>query len=91
METEDRIGDERRKETLKGTGRPPPIIVTTNINLIKVQNEIKIKPKGDFAFRSTRNGFRISTKTMEDYLILKNISTEIKHTITPSTQKQRNR
>jgi hypothetical protein len=71
METEDRIEDEGRKETPKGTGQPPPIMVTTNINLIKVQNEIKTKLKGDFALHNTRNGFRISTKTMEDYLILK--------------------
>jgi hypothetical protein len=71
METEDRMEDEGRKETPKGTGRPPPIIVTTNINLIKVQNEIKTKLKGDFALRNTRNGFRISTKSMEDYLILR--------------------
>jgi hypothetical protein len=40
METEDRMGDKGRKETPKGTGWPPPITVTTNINLIKVQNEI---------------------------------------------------
>jgi hypothetical protein len=65
------MGDEGRKETPKGTGGPPPIIVTTNINLINVQNEIKTKPKGDFALRNTRNGFRISTKSMEDYLTLK--------------------
>ena len=45
--------------------------MTTNINLIKVQNEIKTKLKGDFTLRNTRNGFRISTKTMEDYLLLK--------------------
>jgi hypothetical protein len=71
METEDRIGDEGRKETPKVTGRPPPIIVTTNTNLIKAQKEIKTKLKGDFTIRNTRNGFRI-IKDMEDYLTLKN-------------------
>jgi len=65
------MGDEGRKETPKGTGRPPPITVITNINLIKVQNEIKTKLKGDVALRNTRNGFRISTKSMEDYVTLK--------------------
>ena len=72
METEDRMGDEERKETPKVTGRPPPIIVATNTNLIKAQREIKTKLKGDFTIRNTRNGFRITTKNMEDYLTLKN-------------------
>ena len=63
METEDSMGDEGRKETPKGTGQPPPIIVTTNTHLIKDQKEIKTKLKGDFTLCNTRNGFQITTKT----------------------------
>jgi len=49
-------------------GRPPLIILTTNINLFKVQNEIKAKLRLDFALLNTTNVFRISTKRMEDYV-----------------------
>ena len=71
MDTEDNRGGEGRKETQqhtpKGTGRPPPIELTTNINLIKDQKEMKNKLKGDFTLRNTRNGIRLTINDMEDY------------------------
>jgi hypothetical protein len=67
MDTEGKTGD----DTPKYSGRPPPIVVTTSINLIKTQKEIKPKLKGDFTLRNTKNGTRLTTKNMDDYSILK--------------------
>jgi hypothetical protein len=46
------------------TGRPPPIILTSQTNLIQFQKQLKNVVKGDFEFRSTRNGTRVVTKCM---------------------------
>jgi hypothetical protein len=46
------------------TGRPPPIILTSQANLIQLQKQLKNVVKGDFEFRSTRNGTRVVTKGM---------------------------
>jgi hypothetical protein len=50
------------------TGRPPPIVLTSATNLIHVQKQLKGLVKDNFEFRSTRNGTRIITKTMADFL-----------------------
>jgi hypothetical protein len=44
-------------------GRPPPIALTSQVNLIQLQRQLK----GNFEFRSTRNGTRIVTKEVEDF------------------------
>jgi hypothetical protein len=66
-------GDSAEVETPKGkgTGRPPPIIVTSNINLLKTQKELDTKLKGVFTIRNTRNGTRLTTQSMDDYTALK--------------------
>jgi hypothetical protein len=38
------------------TCRPPPIILTSSTNLIQLQKQLKSVVKGDFEFRSTKNG-----------------------------------
>jgi hypothetical protein len=43
-------------------GRPPPIILTTNTNLIQLQRQLKNVEKGDFEFRNTKNRTRVITK-----------------------------
>jgi hypothetical protein len=48
-------------------GRPPPIILTSAINLIQLQRHIRDIVKGDFEFRNTRSGTRIITKEIEDF------------------------
>jgi hypothetical protein len=68
------------QQTSNKAGRPPPIILTSAINLIKLQRHIRDIVKGDFDFRNTRSGSRIITKEMEDiysirkYLEGKNLS-----------------
>jgi hypothetical protein len=49
------------------SGRPPPIVLTSAINLIQLQNNLKSIVKGNFEFRSTRNGTRVVTREMADY------------------------
>jgi hypothetical protein len=42
-------------------GRPPPIILTSAINLIQLQKQLKGVVSENFEFRSTRNGTRVIT------------------------------
>jgi hypothetical protein len=62
---------EKERPPPKGTGQPPPIILTNNRNLIMLQQEIETKIKEDFTLHNSRNGIRITTKDMEDYLAIK--------------------
>jgi hypothetical protein len=48
--------------------RPPPIILTSTVNLIQLQKQLKNVLKEDFEFRTTRNGTRIVTRDMVDFL-----------------------
>jgi hypothetical protein len=48
-------------------GRPPPIVLTSDANLILLQKQLKGLVKGSFEFRSTRNGIQVITKEMADY------------------------
>jgi hypothetical protein len=57
------------------TCRPPPIILTSSINLIQLQKQLKSVVKGDFEFRSTRNGTRVVTKGMADFEAVKSYFT----------------
>jgi hypothetical protein len=57
--------------TAAKTGRPPPIILTSTVNLIQLQKQLKNILKEDFEFRTTRNGTRIVTRVMVDFLGVK--------------------
>jgi hypothetical protein len=48
------------------TGRLPPIILTSTTILIQLQKQLKIATKGNFEFRSTRNGTRVIARGMAD-------------------------
>jgi hypothetical protein len=50
---------------------PPPIILTSAINLIQLQKQLKGIAKQQFEFRSTKNGTRVTTKNMVDYQSVK--------------------
>jgi hypothetical protein len=47
--------------------RPPPIVLTSETNLIQLQKQIKGMVKGSFEFHSTRNGTRVVTREMTDF------------------------
>jgi hypothetical protein len=55
--------------------RPPPIILTSSANLIQLQKQLKSVVRGDFEFRSTRNGTRVVTKGMADFEAVKSYFT----------------
>jgi hypothetical protein len=46
---------------------PPPIVLTSQENLIQLQSQLKGLLKGNFEFRSVRKGARIVTKEMADF------------------------
>jgi hypothetical protein len=52
-------------------GGPPPIILTSDTNLIQLQRQLKTVAKGDFEFRNTKNGTRVITKSMTDFEAVK--------------------
>jgi hypothetical protein len=45
--------------------------MTSAINLIRVQSDLKDHVRGENEFRNTRNGTRIITKEMADYSAMK--------------------
>jgi len=55
----------------KVVGRPPPIIITVLLNLMKFQGGLKPIVKGMFEFRATRNGIKVVTKVMANYSTLR--------------------
>jgi hypothetical protein len=55
----------------EGKGRPPPIVLTSAVNLIQLQKQLKNVVKEDFEFRNTINETRIITRGMMDFLAVK--------------------
>lgn len=56
-----------QQEPYARQGRSPPIILTAPVNLIQLQRHVKTQVKGQFAFRSTRNGTHTVKREMIDY------------------------
>jgi hypothetical protein len=55
------------QEAYRKSGRSPPIVMTSTINLILLQSNLKEHVKEECEFRNTRNGTRIITNEMRDY------------------------
>jgi hypothetical protein len=60
-----RPNGESHQESTSKSGRPPPIVLTSTINLIQLQKTFKGFVSGSFEFRNTRSGKRIVTKEMD--------------------------
>jgi hypothetical protein len=60
-----------RETTAAKTGRPPPIALTTAVNLIQLQKQLKNVVKEDFEFHNTRYGIKIITRGVVDFLAVK--------------------
>jgi hypothetical protein len=52
-------------------GRPPPIMPTSETNLIQLQKQLKGLVKASFEFQNTRTGTRVVTKEMADCSAIK--------------------
>jgi hypothetical protein len=48
-------------------GRPPPIVLTSAVNLIHLQKQLKNVVQDNFEFRNTRNGTRVITRSLADF------------------------
>jgi hypothetical protein len=55
------------------TGRPPPIVLTSAVNLIRIEKDIRGEVKGDIHLKTTRNWVRVVTREMADYFSIKQL------------------
>jgi hypothetical protein len=54
-------------------GRPPPIVLTSEVTLLSLQKDLKAVVTGEFFFRNTASGTRITTKSMAGYKVIQNL------------------
>ncbi|PNF27753.1 hypothetical protein B7P43_G12787, partial [Cryptotermes secundus] len=66
-------GEGPSTEDNTGKGRPPPIILTSEVNLLSLQKEMKVVVTGEFFFWNTASSIRITTKNMADYKATQNL------------------
>jgi hypothetical protein len=73
METQKEENDSAtaQEDKQRTTGRPPPIVLTSAINLIHLQSKLKELVKGNFEFRNTQSGTRIICTEMSDYSVIR--------------------
>jgi hypothetical protein len=64
-------GEADQEEAAYFTGRPRPIVLTSAVNLIKTKKDIRSEVKGGFHLKTTRNGVRVVTREMADYVAIK--------------------
>jgi hypothetical protein len=55
------------------SGRPPPIILTSVVNLIHLQKQLKSVVNDSFEFRTIRNGTRVVTRSLADFHSVKSL------------------
>jgi hypothetical protein len=78
------------KEAPRKSGRPPPIVMTSTINLIRLQNDLKEHVKGEYESEIHEMYVtRIITKVMADYSAMKSYLEKNNSTILPSPQIQK--
>jgi hypothetical protein len=63
--------DEGQSSDNTDKGRPPPIVLTSEANLLSLQKALKTVVTGKF-FRSAASGTRITTKNMADHKATQN-------------------
>jgi hypothetical protein len=68
---DDSTTNQQELQPTNKTGRPPPIVLTSQVNLIQLQKCLKSVTKSDFELRSTKNGTRVVTKEMADFSAIK--------------------
>jgi hypothetical protein len=60
-----------QQEPSSQAGRPPPIMLTSATNLLQLQKKPRSLVKGNFEFRTSRNGTRVVTREMADFSAIK--------------------
>jgi hypothetical protein len=76
METTDAENTLPKQEAPRKPGRPPPIVMTSTTNRIRLQSDLKEHVKGEYVIRNTRNGTRIITKEPVEYSLMKSLPGE---------------
>jgi hypothetical protein len=61
-----------------GEGRPPPVVITSEANLISLQRELRSVVSAVFFFRNTATGTRVTAKSIVDYNAMQKFLTEKK-------------
>jgi hypothetical protein len=61
----------REAATPAKPGRPPPMVLTSAVNLILLQKQLKGVVSENFEFRSKRNGTRVMTRNLADFQRIK--------------------
>jgi hypothetical protein len=59
--------DNPQEETSTTSGRAPPLVLNSSVNLFNIQEDVNEIGNGNFEFRSTHNGTRRTTQAMADY------------------------
>jgi hypothetical protein len=67
------VSDEASYSENTDKGRPPPIVLTSEANLLSPQKDLKTVVTGEFFFRNTASGTRITTNNMADYKATQNL------------------
>jgi hypothetical protein len=57
-------------------GRPTPIVLTSKVNFLRLQKDLKAVVTGKFFFRNTAPGTRLTTRSMADYKTIQNFLRE---------------
>jgi hemin uptake protein HemP len=50
------------QEAPRKSGRPPPMVMISTRNLIRLQSDLKEHVKGEYEFQNTRNGHLVIKK-----------------------------
>jgi hypothetical protein len=67
MEATEESDGKPLQKTPSQSGRPPPIVLTSTVNLIHLQKHLSGVVSDNFVFHSTRNGTRVVTKSLADF------------------------
>jgi hypothetical protein len=73
MDTEAPISESNAEDAAapRKSARPPPIVLTSAVNLIQLQKQLKGVARQSFEFHNTRSRTRVVTKDMVDYQAIK--------------------
>jgi hypothetical protein len=52
---------------------PPPIVLTSDVNFLGLQKDLKAVVTGDFFLRNTASGTLITTRSMADYKAIQSL------------------
>jgi hypothetical protein len=73
MEGAEECGETPSSDNNLDKGRPHPVVLTSEVNLLSLQKGLKAVVTGEFFFRNTASGTRITTTSMADYKAVQNL------------------